>query len=109
MSSGNQRQDAPGSLDEIRQKLRSMMPDLSRNYGITSIEIFGSYVRGEENETSDLDLLVEFDRARPISLFAYIGIEQMLSDILGVKVDLVEKIALKPALRQRILDEAIKV
>ncbi len=64
MSSGNHRQEAPGSLDEIRQKLRSLMPDLSRNYGITSIEIFGSYVRGEENETSDLDLLVEFDRAR---------------------------------------------
>jgi predicted nucleotidyltransferase len=105
----HEKNKALDSLERIQHQLRDMMPDLSRNFGIRSVEIFGSFVRGEQKNTSDLDLLVEFDPSRSLSLFDLIGIEQMLSDILGVNVDLVEKIALKPALRQRILDEAVRV
>lgn len=85
------------------------MPELYRRYGVRSIEIFGSYVRGEQRKKSDLDLLVEFDAARPVSLFEFVALEQFLSDALGVKVDLVEKTAIKPAFRKRILAEAVPV
>ncbi len=96
-----------GTLDEIRAAVRALVPELRRDYGVTSIELFGSYVRGEQDEASDLDVLVEFDPARKLSLFDLAGLEQELTDRLGVRVDLVEKRSVKPALRDRILREAI--
>lgn len=69
--------------------------------------IFGSYVRGEQDSESDLDILVEFDEAP--GLFEYIRLEDYLSEILGIKVDLVMKSALKPAIGKRILEEVIAV
>jgi predicted nucleotidyltransferase len=68
--------------------------------------LFGSYVRGTARPRSDLDLLVEFDD-RPLTLIQFVMLEQELSDQLGVRVDLIEKKALKPALRDQILQEAI--
>ena len=95
------------TLDELRTALRALLPSLEREYGVSSIEIFGSYVRGEQDEESDLDLLVEFDPDRGLSLFGFVGLQQELSDRLGVRVDLVEKRSIKPALRDRILHEAV--
>jgi len=85
------------------------MPELQQKYGIRSLEIFGSYTRGDQKKGSDLDLLVELDPGREISLFGFIRIEQELSDLLGIRVDLVQKSSLKPALRDRILQEAVPV
>jgi predicted nucleotidyltransferase len=93
-------------LESIRNTLREMMPEFHRCYGIQTLEIFGSYVRGEERKKSDLDLLIEFIPGRSISLFEFVALEQTFSDLLGVKVDLVEKSSIKPALRQKILQEA---
>jgi predicted nucleotidyltransferase len=67
--------------------------------------IFGSYVRGQQHDGSDLDSLIDYDKAP--SLVALIEIENMLSDLLGVKVDLVTSKGLKPQLRQHILDEVV--
>jgi hypothetical protein len=78
---------------------------LKKRYGIKEIGVFGSYVRGEEG--SDLDILVEFEEDTRISLLDFVGIEIYLSDLLGVKVDLVEKSALKPRIGRHILAEVV--
>lgn len=96
------------SLDKILATLRAHMPELRQRYGIRSLGVFGSYVHGEQKRRSDLDLLVEFD-GRPLTLFKFIEIENYLSDLLDVKVDLVEKTALKPAIGRHILEEVLPV
>lgn len=92
------------TLNEILAQLRAMLPALSEKHHVQTLEAFGSYVRGEEREDSDLDLLVTF--AEIPSLFQYVALENYLSDTLGVKVDLVMKDSLKPAIGKRILEEA---
>ncbi|MBC7262119.1 MAG: nucleotidyltransferase family protein [Chloroflexi bacterium] len=91
------------TLDEIVARLRTMLPLLREKYSVQTLEVFGSYVRGEEAEGSDLDLLVTFMEVP--SLFQYVALENYLSDSLGVKVDLVMKDSLKPAIAARILKE----
>jgi predicted nucleotidyltransferase len=87
--------------------LRQQLPELAEKYHVRSLEVFGSYVRDEQTSESDLDVLVTFDEAP--GLFQFIELENRLSDVLGVKVDLVMKSALKPRLEQRILHEAVPV
>ncbi len=70
------------------------MPEITDRYKVKSLGVFGSYVRGEAKKSSDLDILVEFDRAP--SLLEFIRMEDDLSDKVGIKVDLVMKKALKP-------------
>lgn len=94
----------PVSLDVIRKQLRALMPELQTTYRVQELEIFGSYIHGEVNASSDLDLLVTF--SSPPTLLQFIELENLLSDALGVKVDLVMKTALKPAIGERILAEA---
>lgn len=94
----------PLKAERFRSILRQQLPLLRHEYGVQSLWLFGSYVRGEDKPTSDLDLLVEFDD-RPLSLLAFIKLENQLSDWLGVRVDLVEKQTLKPAIGRRILQE----
>jgi predicted nucleotidyltransferase len=94
-------------VDRYLSTLRRNLPDLAEKYHVSSLEVFGSYVRNEQNPASDLDLLVTFDKAP--GLFEFIELENRLSDVLGIKVDLVMKSALKPRLEQRILHEAIPV
>ena len=101
------RQKEKPSLETIRQVLRDHVPELRRQYGIRSIELFGSYIHGQQTKRSDLYLLVEFDDTISLSLFDLVGIENELSALVGVPVDLVEKNAIRPALRRRILDEAV--
>jgi len=95
------------SLDDILQALRGHLPGLREHYGVRSLGVFGSYVRGEERPGSDVDVLVEFeDNAKP-SLFGLVALQEELSDALGVKVDLVEKKGLKPYIGKRILSEVV--
>jgi predicted nucleotidyltransferase len=91
------------SLEQLRRKLRANLPALAKEYRVKALGLFGSYVRHEQTPQSDLDILVEFDE--PPSLFEFIRLEDHLSATLGIKVDLVMKEALKPAIGQRILLE----
>jgi predicted nucleotidyltransferase len=84
------------------------LPRLREQYGVKSLGLFGSYVRGQQAQESDLDILVEFDD-RPLTLLQFVRLENELSDLLGVKVDLVEKAALKPAIGRRVLEEFVPV
>jgi predicted nucleotidyltransferase len=79
-----------------------------QKFGVVSLAVFGSVARDDSSQKSDIDLLVEFDR--DISLFHLFEIQHRLEDIIGVpKVDLIQKSAVHPALRERILSEAVNV
>lgn len=93
------------SLDEIKEIIGKHKEELNEKYGIKEIGIFGSYLRGKTKEESDLDILVEFKPDAEISLLEFVELENYLSDLLGVKVDLVEKSALKPRIGKQILSE----
>ncbi len=95
------------TLEEIKSILAESKEVLRQRYKVREIGIFGSYVRGEPKRRSDLDILVEFDE--PISLLKFINLENYLSEIIGIKVDLVMKDALKPRIGQRILTEVINI
>jgi uncharacterized protein len=95
------------SFDRIIQSLKAMLPELRDRYGVISLGVFGSYVRGEQTPDSDLDLLVEFDPAVRFGLLTYCELENTLSDRLAVKVDLVMKTALKPRIGERILQKVV--
>jgi len=94
-------------LDEIKQKIIEMKPFLKERYKVKEIGIFGSYLKGKQRRGSDLDILVEFEEDAEIGLLKFINLENFLSDVLGVKVDLVMKSALKPSIGKRILKEVI--
>ena len=94
-------------MQEILNKLRQLLPPVTQRYRVETLGVFGSYTRNEEVPESDLDILVTF--SDPPSLFKFIELENYLSDHLGVKVDLVMKDALKPAIGKRILREVIPV
>ncbi len=94
-------------LDEIKKKLRTIIPEVEERFKVQSLDLFGSYVRGEEGSGSDLDILVEFHKT--IDLFDFVALEDFLGDALGVKVDLVMKDTLKPRIKDRILREAVSV
>jgi len=95
------------SLDEIMKVLKEHEKELKEKYGIEEIGIFGSYLRGEAEEGSDVDILVEFKLDARISLLDFVELENYLSDLLGLKVDLVEKSALKPRIGKQILSEVV--
>jgi len=93
------------SLNEIRGILNKHKNNLQEKYGVTELGIFGSYVRDVQKESSDVDILVEF--VRPISLLQIVSLENYLSDIIGIKVDVVPKKNIRVELRDDILKEAI--
>ena len=89
------------SIEEIKRKI---LPILQR-YGVKRAGLFGSCVRGEVKEDSDIDILVEIEA--DISLLDFVGIKIELEYALERKVDLVEYSTIKPLLRERILNEQL--
>ncbi len=94
-------------IGEIREALRKELPVLSQRYAIKSLGVFGSYVRGDQTPGSDLDVLIEFKQ--PPSLLEFLALERELGEAVGVKVDLVMRDALKPAIGRHILGEVVPV
>lgn len=78
---------------------------LKKKFKVNKIAIFGSIARGDNKKNSDIDIMVEL--YEPISLFAFIELENYLSKLLGKKVDLTTKKALKPTIKKGVLKEAI--
>ena len=87
--------------------LRRHLPVLKEQFRVATLGVFGSYVRGTQRGDSDLDLLVTFSETP--SLFRVIELENHLSDLLGVKVDLVLRDSLKPAIGNRVRREVVLV
>jgi len=90
-------------LEEIDSILAGEMPALRTQFGVRELGIFGSCARNEQTATSDVDLLVSFDR--PVGFLTFLKLETHLATLLGTKVDLVSRKALKPAIGRRILSE----
>ena len=95
------------NLAEIQQILLEQKPFLAERYGVRILGVFGSYVRQEQRPNSDLDILIELDRPPKISLIGLVELEEYLSQILGVKVDLAIKANLKQHIGARILQEVV--
>lgn len=95
------------ALEKIQKMLMIHKQELKKKYSIKDIEIFGSYVRGEQKKSSDIDLLVEFEKTP--DLLTFIEIEDYLQKLLKKKVDLVRKEVIRPELREFILNEAIPI
>ena len=89
--------------DEIKKTITKHKPYLKKKFGVSTIGLFGSHVRGEQTEKSDIDILVEFNKS--IGLFEFMDVEFYLEDLLGRDVDLVMKSALKPHIGKYILRE----
>jgi hypothetical protein len=97
------------TLNEIQRILRGQKPYLAREYGITEMGIFGSYVRGEQRPDSDVDILIELERPPRFSLIGLVELEYYLSELLGVKADLAIRRNLRKRVGKRILGEVIPV
>jgi len=97
------------NLERITNILKEHKEELKEKYGVKEIGIFGSYVRGEYKGKSDLDILVEFKEEAKIGLLRFVNMENRLSELIGVKVDLVEKSALKPRIGRHILKEMVSL
>ncbi len=82
------------TLDEIKSILAAAKPELQKKYPLSELGIFGSYARGDANENSDIDVLVDFDG--PLGLMKYIGLSHELQALFNLKVDVVSKEGIKP-------------
>jgi len=91
--------------EEVQRRLSTARAELDE-LGVRTLDLFGSVARGEANEASDVDLLVEF--VRPVGLFHFFRVQRRLEEILGRTVDLVMRDAVKPQLRERIFAEAVR-
>lgn len=91
--------------EEILSILKKHNSEL-KGFDVRSLSIFGSVARGTSRKTSDVDILVEFDR--PIGLFEFARLKLYLEKLLQSKVDLVTPDALRQEMRETILREAIR-
>ncbi|MBD2421754.1 nucleotidyltransferase family protein [Anabaena cylindrica FACHB-243] len=89
------------SIHEIREVLSLQKQSLCEIYQITEIGIFGSYARGEETEASDIDILVDYETVPTFIML--VEFRDYLSQLFGLKVDVVTKNGLKPRIRECVL------
>ncbi len=92
------------SRAEIEKILKRLKPTLRRKWKVEKIGIFGSYARGEQEESSDVDILVEF--YEPLG-WEIVDLKEYLEEKLGLRVDLATRGALKPRIREDVLHEVI--
>jgi uncharacterized protein len=92
-------------LDELLQAKRADILQTARKYGAYNVRVFGSVARGEADEKSDIDLLVDMEKGR--SLLDLAGLLVDLEELLGCKVDVVPEDSLRERIRGRVLKEAV--
>ena len=92
---------------QVIQILSERQSELAHQYGVKSLALFGSVARDQATLTSDVDLLVEFDR--PVGYFGLFALQDHLESLLGCKVDLGTPDSLKPRIRERVMGECIRV
>lgn len=91
--------------DEALRILAYQKTALLETYQITKLGLFGSYARGEQNDESDVDVLVEYEQ--PPSLYRLLELRDDLSELLSIKVDVVTRNGLKSRIKERVLAEVI--
>jgi predicted nucleotidyltransferase len=93
------------TLDTLRREKRAEILKLAEQRGALNLRVFGSVARGEATDTSDLDLLVEWEPGR--SLLDHVALKQDLEDLLGVSVDIGSERGLHWFVRDNVLQEAV--
>lgn len=93
------------TLDEIQKILKPNMATFREDYQVTSLGIFGSYARGEQSEDSDVDILIDYEKAPTLSKLVDLRI--VLGELTGVQIDLVTKNGLRPRIREQVLADVI--
>ncbi|MFZ4592392.1 MAG: nucleotidyltransferase family protein [Ignavibacteria bacterium] len=93
------------NLSEIINNLKAAKPELEQKCNISEIGIFGSYSRNEQNEKSDIDILIELNEN--IGLLKFIQIENLIKSIIGNNAEVVIKSDIRPELKDNILRETI--
>lgn len=94
---------SPNAAHDIKQRLAVLKPILAEKYHIHRVGIFGSYIRGDQQAASDLDVLIDYDDAP--TLLMLIELEEYLSEAMGIHVDLVTLNGIKRQLKEQILNE----
>ena len=89
------------------QILKQKDTELTKQFGVKSLLLFGSVARDEATTASDVDLLVEFNR--PVGYFGLFALQDYLEKLLGCPVDLGTPDSLKPYIRERVMGELIRV
>ena len=87
--------NAPEALDTLRRYESAL-----RARGIRHAALFGSVARGDNRPDSDIDILVEFDPAARITVFDYVGVKDYIASLFEQPVDVIDRDALKPHLRE---------
>jgi hypothetical protein len=95
------------NAEDVLAKLRELKPLLAARYKVREISLFGSFVRGEQDSRSDIDLLIEFDSEA--DLFDWIGVTLYLEEVFQRPVDIVPKHALREELRDIVLPQVVAV
>ena len=95
------------NIAEIKEALNKQREYLRNTYNVEDLGVFGSVARGDNTDVSDIDVLVKF--GKPVGMFKFIELEDYLSNLLGKRVDLVTNKALKPAIKDDILQEVVYV
>jgi uncharacterized protein len=95
------------NIDEIIAKLKELKPDIEKKFNITELGVFGSFVRNEQREGSDIDILIDYKDGT--SLLTLGGLQYMLSELFNTKVDIVMKKSLKNRIGKQILSEVLYV
>lgn len=95
------------NVEEIKNKIKSVQNKLNTEFEVQEIGLFGSYIRGEAREDSDIDILVTLKQDHNVGLIKFNSLKEFLSELLNIKVDLVIKDGIKPALKKYILSEVV--
>ena len=95
------------TLEEIKQILKATKPLLQKQYRVTELGVFGSYTQGQQTQTSDVDILIDYEQAP--TLFQLVELRDYLAGVMGMKVDVVTKNGLKPRIRERVLSEVVYI
>ena len=96
--------DVAKQLNRLIERMRDEILRLAAKYGAHDVRVFGSVARGEADEDSDIDFLVNFDEGR--GLFDHGGLLMELQELLGRRVDVATESGVKPRIRERVIREA---
>ena len=94
-------------LKQIQSLLVSSKAELRKKYNVNELGIFGSYARGQQKKTSDVDILVRFNPNA--SLFDFVGLGNYLEEKLKIKVDVVSENGIRPELKSSIVKDVVRV
>jgi uncharacterized protein len=96
------------STDEIITYLRQNMPLLNERFGVIRLGIFGSFARGEQSVTSDIDMVVEMDKDRK-NIHSFLKLKRFLEEEMSIEIDLGFEHSLRPAIKEKVIKQIIYV